>query len=72
MKKQEGGRPAPNAVDSILRTAEVCRITSLERTTVMRLVQRGKFPPPMKIGLRAVGWRASHIQKWMNELQAAE
>jgi prophage regulatory protein len=32
-------------------------------------MQKGKFPEPVSLGLRAVGWLESDIDDWINNLQ---
>ncbi|MFL9998801.1 AlpA family phage regulatory protein [Paraburkholderia sediminicola] len=40
--------------------------TGLSKTQCYRLIQRGEFPAPLKIGARAVAWRASEVQAWID------
>ncbi|WP_341776944.1 helix-turn-helix transcriptional regulator [Halothiobacillus neapolitanus] len=54
-------------MDSILRLREVLRICGASRSSVYLWVNAGIFPPPIKIGARAVGWRRSAVQKWLDE-----
>lgn len=49
---------------AFLRLGDVMRITGLARSTVYRLVARQSFPPPCRLGVRAVGWRSSDIAQW--------
>ena len=53
----------------VLRREEVTRLTGLARATIYKKVADGTFPPPLRLGDRAVGWRASDISDW---LQAPE
>ena len=55
----------------ILRLPEVLELTGLCRTTIWRMAKKGTFPPSMKLGARAVGWRASDIYKWLEDLPEA-
>ena len=63
--------PKAAAVESqILRTAEVLVATGLGRTTLWRRVKSGDFPAPIRLGgagSRAVGWRRTEIQAWIDE-----
>lgn len=52
--------------DKILRRAAVEEMTGLSRSTLYRMMDRGEFPRPARIGQRAVGWRASEISHWVN------
>ncbi|WP_336098920.1 helix-turn-helix transcriptional regulator [Roseovarius sp. CH_XMU1461] len=51
--------------DKILRCREVQEIIGLSRSTIYRMIGRGDFPPPQKLGLRAIGWRESAISEWV-------
>lgn len=54
-------------MDSILRLRDVLRICGASRSSIYLWVSAGIFPPPIKIGARAVGWRRSAVQKWLDE-----
>ena len=49
----------------ILRREEVERLTRLSRGSIYRQMQRGMFPMPLKLGQRAVAWRAAEIHEWL-------
>lgn len=51
--------------DKILRCKEVQQAIGLSRSTIYRMIERGDFPRPQKLGLRAIGWRESAISEWM-------
>lgn len=58
----------PNAIRealAILRRKQVEREVGLSRSTIYQRVKDGTFPRPIQIGARAVGWRASDIEKWL-------
>ena len=55
----------------ILRCAEVTRRTSLSKASVYRLLHAGDFPRPVKLGARAVGWRAEEIDEWLASRERA-
>ena len=48
----------------LVRLPEVCAITGLSRNTILRLVKANLFPPPVRIGPRAVAWKWSDIRLW--------
>ncbi|WPY94222.1 AlpA family phage regulatory protein [Limimaricola variabilis] len=54
--------------DKILRRAAVEEMTGLSRSTLYRMMDRGEFPRPARIGQRAVGWRQSAIENWLVSL----
>ena len=59
------------AQQKILRLPSVLEVTGLSRTTVWRMVKRDNFPAPIKLGQRAVGWRASEIEAWIQNRPVA-
>ena len=50
----------------IIRAAEVLEMIGLSRTTLWRLVKAGKFPAPLKLSVRARGWRLSDVEAWLD------
>ena len=51
----------------ILRLPDVRRATGISKATLYRLVKGGRFPRPVQLGARCVGWRASEIERWLEE-----
>lgn len=49
----------------VLRREEVSRLTGLARATIYAKVTDGSFPPPIRLGARAVGWRKPDIVAWL-------
>ncbi len=49
----------------ILRRDAVERMTGLSRSTIYDWIAKGAFPKPIKLGVRAVGWRERDIQFWL-------
>ena len=49
------------------RMADLVRITGLSRATLYRRIDDGRFPPPVHLGGRACGWRASALQAWIDD-----
>jgi len=48
-----------------LRMPSLLRITGLGRSTIYRMVATNSFPRPVKIGHRAVAWRRSEVETWI-------
>ena len=48
-----------------LRRREVERLTRLSRASIYRKMRIGTFPLPVKLGERAVAWRADEIHDWI-------
>ena len=47
-----------------LSSKEVCRATSLKKTTLYKYVKQGHFPPGFRIGLGRVAWLRSEVEAW--------
>lgn len=54
--------------DRILRRPEVLERIGLSRSSLYLMMDEGRFPRPLRIGRRAVGWKASAIDAWINRL----
>ena len=50
---------------SILRLPEVKKRTGLSRSTIYLRVAESKFPKPVSLGGRAVGWLEAEVQDWL-------
>lgn len=50
---------------AILRLQAVIARTGLSRSTIYSEVKKGKFPSPVNLGERAVGWLDSEINSWI-------
>ena len=50
---------------TILRFPDVNKRTGLSRSTVKYLVLQGKFPSPVTLGERSLGWVESEITDWI-------
>ena len=48
-----------------LKLKEVVGLVSLSSATIYRMMSRGEFPRPVRIGVRATGWRSDEIEKWL-------
>ena len=57
----------------LMRLPEVLRITGFSRSTLLAMVARRDFPAPLRIGRRAVAWRAREVIAWIESRpQASE
>ncbi len=57
---------APSA-SRFLSIRDVQHETTLSRSTIYRMVAKGEFPQPIKIGQRRISWTSDAIQRWKNE-----
>ena len=51
----------------ILRLPEVLKRTGLSRSTIYVRLAEGRFPQPVRLGDRAVGWIEAEIDEWVRE-----
>ena len=51
----------PEQDDKILRRKQVEVLTGLPRSSIYDLIGKGKFPKPIAIGPRSVGWLLSEL-----------
>ena len=52
---------------AILRRSQVEQQIGLKRSTIYQRMQEGTFPRAIRLGARAVGWRASDIELFLED-----
>ena len=52
---------------SLIRPNELADLLSISIPTLYRMINNGELPPKVRVGKRAVGWRRSQIEDWMDE-----
>ena len=50
---------------AILRLPAVMARTGVSRSSIYSWIAQGKFPEPISLGPRAVGWLAEEIDDWI-------
>ena len=63
MKQTQQQAPA----DTCLRLPQVLEIIPVSPSTWWLGVKEGRYPQPVKLGRRITAWRASDIQRLINE-----
>lgn len=71
---QPGASPAerlprqaiPATLDPLVREPVRRQVTGLSRSAWYELMGKGEAPKPLQVGARAVAWRASDLQKWID------
>lgn len=58
--------------ETILRRPDVEKRCGLSRSTIYQLMTEGRFPRPVRLGKRAVGWRESDIAGWLGGLSTSD
>ncbi len=53
------------ATETLIGRQEVERMVGLSRSTIYDAMRRGEFPLPLKVGPKAVRWRSSEIEAWV-------
>ncbi|WP_082450185.1 helix-turn-helix transcriptional regulator [Sphingomonas sp. Leaf231] len=53
--------------DYFLRLPLVIQRTGLPRSTLYRLIGEGRFPKQVPLTQRTVGWKASSVQRWLDD-----
>lgn len=56
-------------VEEILRLPRVAATIGMGRSWIYLAVQEGRFPPPIQLGARAIGWKRSDVQAWLDSRQ---
>ena len=51
--------------DRLLTRAEVSDRVGIKTTTIYRMMRKGQFPLPRKIGPRAVRWSMLELEEWI-------
>ena len=52
---------------AFLRMKEVKRRTGLSRSTIYLRMKENRFPKPISLGGRAVGWLENQVEAWLAE-----
>ena len=58
-------------MDKLLNREQVAEAVGLSVPSLYRLMAKGHFPRPLKIGLRAVRWRESDIREFIESRPVA-
>ena len=58
-------------IPALLRRTDVQQITGLATSTIYRDMSRGTFPRPVLLTGRAVAWRASDVEQWLETRQTS-
>jgi prophage regulatory protein len=54
-----------NIEHRIIRRQDVEKLTGLKRSALYEFMGQGRFPRPIKLGSRAIGWLAADVQDWI-------
>lgn len=68
MKPTESSLPAPLDDLRILRLPAVLEVIGIRKSALWTWVAAGRFPAPVKLGPRSVGWRIEDVRAWRDAL----
>lgn len=68
LSKDTGAAAKPPAPERLLRLREVCGLVAVSRATVYKWMGEGRFPRSIRLGDRAVRWRAADVLAWQARL----
>ena len=54
------------ATEYLIDRTEVEKRVGLTRSSIYDAMRKGNFPLPLKVGPKAVRWRASEIEAWVD------
>lgn len=55
----------PETTSLVLRKRTVCTLLGISLAHLDRLRVRGEFPPAVRLGEQAIGWRRADINAWL-------
>jgi prophage regulatory protein len=50
----------------VMKLPAVQSTTGLSRSTIYAFISQGRFPKPIPLGARSVGWLSSEVDDWIN------
>lgn len=53
--------------ERILKLPDVIAMTALSRSSLYAYAKEGRFPVPIPLGPKAVGWKLSEVVAWIDE-----
>ena len=54
-------------MSKIMKLPEVMRMTALSRSSIYAFIKENKFPAPVPLGTKAVGWLENEVSEWINQ-----
>ena len=54
---------------NILRLPALLARVGMSQATIYRMISSGEFPRPVRVGVRATGWRSDEIDDWLASRQ---
>lgn len=57
--------------ERIVRMPELLRRLQVDRSTIYRWMKEDRFPSPIQLGSRSIGWKASTIELWISSREVS-
>lgn len=57
--------------NQLINIPTMCKNLNKGRTTLFCWVRDGKFPQPLRVGSRTLGWTEQQYQNWLVQLEEA-
>ena len=54
----------------VIRRNEVLKLVPISVSGLYQKISDGHFPKPIKLGLRAVGWKKSEVLRYLEDLNS--
>jgi prophage regulatory protein len=61
-----------SVIKPIYRRKDLQARVNLSLATIYRMIDRGEFPAPIKLGIKAVGWTEETITAWVQGRSAIQ
>lgn len=55
--------------NQLLSITQVCSLINRDRRSLWRWVTEGRFPQPLRLNGRTLGWRQETYQEWLESLE---
>ena len=49
----------------LLRMAQLTAMLGIHKSTVYRMMEKGEFPRPIRLGPNSVAWRTAEVEEWL-------
>ncbi len=56
----------------IIRLKELTKLLQVSRSFLYAQIKTGNFPPPIRLGQRAVAWRTQDVKNWIETRQSKQ
>lgn len=53
----------------LMTTEQICAMLQIEKRTLRKWMQAGKFPEPIRLNKRVLRWEKSEIESWLHSIQ---